>query len=337
MNSELVSPMVATGESHFCTLFDSVYLTRGIALYHSLRRGAVPANLVALCLDSKAHQVLECLALPGLSAVTVDQLEKREPRLREARLSRKPVEFYFTCKPVLTEIAAEMFPRARRITYLDSDLYYFEDPNAFEARHGRNSIALTSHRFSPGLEGRDCYGKFNAGWVSASCDPEGRRFVEWWRERCLEWCKLDVEEDRFADQKYLDRVPGLFSNVERIDSAGANLAPWNMRHVRIEATGDSLSVNGEPVSFFHFHGLRRMMAGVYDSGLGEYGVSLQDEVQRLIFRPYLEELGKARQLVARSTGTRLDRRPEYAPDNWMRRYKHMAALLFSNTWVSAWS
>ena len=233
-------------------------------------------------------------------------------------------------------LVAEKHPGARRITYLDSDLYYFSDPADFEQRHGRSSVALTPHRFPPGLEGRNRYGRYNAGWVSASRDAEGKRFVEWWRELCLDWCSLDVEEDRFGDQKYLDRVQGLFSNVESIDSPGANLAPWNIRDARLESRGAAVMVNGEPIWFFHFHGLRRMAGAVYDTGLLDYGVALREEVRSHVFRPYLAELGKAQRLAR----WELDRpgwvsRPEYSPDNPKRRYKHMLNLLLSNTWMLA--
>ena len=39
---------------------------------------------------------------------------------------------------------------------------------------------------------------------------EGIAALRWWRERCIEWCYDCVEGDRFADQRYLDRLPGMF-------------------------------------------------------------------------------------------------------------------------------
>ena len=78
-----------------------------------------------------------------------------------------------------------------------------------------------------------------------------------------------------------------------------------------------------------------MMAGTYDTGLLKYGVPLHEDVRRFFYLPYLEELKRARQFVASVTGAPLDSRPEYAPNNPVRRYLHMVRLLLTNTWIPA--
>jgi hypothetical protein len=71
------------------------------------------------------------------------------------------------------------------------------------------------------------FGIYNVGWVSVRRCEEGIKALRWWRERCIEWCHDFVDGDRFADQRYLDRLPGLFPHVHVIQHLGANLAPWN--------------------------------------------------------------------------------------------------------------
>lgn len=275
---------------HYCTLFDRNYITRGIALHSSLLRHRKDFRIVILCLDEITHELLGKLDLPGVVLVSLPSLEAFDPELLRAKQNRTTVEYYFTCKPVLMRFIVEKYKDASRITYLDSDLFYFSDPSLLESEYSDAAVALTPHRFPPRLSERNQFGRFNAGWVSAGCADEGRRFIDWWRARCLEWCLLEVQEDRFGDQKYLNQVPDLFSRVIVLENPGANLAPWNLdgRHVQRSAQG--VVVDGEPLVFFHFHGIRKVLWKLYDSGLLEYGLTLTPELLTNIFRPYVESI-----------------------------------------------
>lgn len=283
----------------YCTLFDRNYLTRGLALYGSLSRHCKNFRLVVLCLDETVPDILEALALQNLEVVRLSSLAESDPEVVRTRAQRAPVEFYFTCKPALMRFIAHRYPDARRITYHDSDLYYFSDPESLEREYPSDAIALTPHRFPPRLADRNQFGRFNAGWVSASCGAEGLRFIDWWRVRCIEWCRLELQGDRFADQKYLDRVPDLFSHVSILDHPGANLAPWNLEGADIRQSSDTVVVDGKPLVLFHFHGLRRVLHRIYDSGLHGYGVNLSPVVRRRIYRPYLSDLALAEHRVSR--------------------------------------
>ena len=50
------------------------------------------------------------------------------------------------------------------------------------------------------------YGKFNAGFVSFKCDYFGKKYSEWWKNKCIKSCKFDVTKRNkiFTDQGYLD-------------------------------------------------------------------------------------------------------------------------------------
>jgi len=283
----------------YCTLFDRNYLTRGLALYGSLSRHCREFRLVVLCLDEAVSDVLTALALQNVEVVPLSSLEDSDPELKRTRPQRLPVGYYFTCKPALMKFIAHRYPDARRITYHDSDLFYFSDPGFLEREHADDAIVLTPHRFPPRLADRIRFGRFNAGWVSASCGAEGRRFIDWWRARCMEWCRLEVQGDKFADQRYLDQVPELFPHVSILEHPGANLAPWNLDEVDIQQSGDSVAVDGKPLVLFHFHGLRRVLYRLYDSGLHGYGVNLSPLVRRSIYRPYLCDLALAERRVSR--------------------------------------
>lgn len=282
------------GMRQYCTLFDYNYIDRGLALYRSLLRHCGEFTLHVLCLDQATLQALSSLSLPRIVLIGVESLESWDPDLRTARGDRAPVEFYFTCKPVLLGYLLDRHPDISSIEYLDSDLYFFSDPETVEQEYAGSPIALSPHDFDAGNAIRLKYGKFNAGWVSVYGDGEGRRFIRWWRDRCIEWCRLTAEDTRFADQKYLDRVPGLFPRAVAVSHPGANLAPWNVGGRNVELSEQGVRVEGRPLVFFHFHGLKQMMFDVFESGLHDYGVGLSATIRTGIYRPYVGTLLECR-------------------------------------------
>jgi hypothetical protein len=279
---------------HYCTLFDRNYIDRGLALHRSLLRHCGEFTLHVLCLDSATQQALESLSLPGMTLISVESLESWDPELRAARKDRAPVEFYFTCKPVLLGYLLDRYPGSKRVEYLDSDLYFFREPEVAEREYAGSAVALSPHDLEARNADRRKYGEFNAGWVSVSGDGEGPQFVRWWRDRCMEWCRFVVEDHRFADQKYLDQVPGLFPRAVVVRHPGVNLAPWNIGGRHVELSEQGVRVEGCPLVIFHFHGVRQMMFDVFESGLHDYGVRLSAAVRTGIYRPYVGTLLECR-------------------------------------------
>ena len=43
---------------NFCTLFDSYYLDKGLALYHSLCKATDDFDLYVFCFDEKSYEIL---------------------------------------------------------------------------------------------------------------------------------------------------------------------------------------------------------------------------------------------------------------------------------------
>jgi hypothetical protein len=302
---------------HYCTLFDRNYLDRGLALHRSLARHCNDFRLHVLCLDAVTHDALAALALPGMHLVTLGELQAWDAALAAARQNRSAVEFYFTCKPVLLGYLFARQPSLARVEYLDSDLWFFSSPAEAEKSYAGSSVALSPHRFDERNAWRRRYGAFNAGWVSASSGDEGRRFVAWWRERCLERCSLVVEEDRFGDQKYLDQVGKLFPGAAEAD-ASINFGPWSLHGARVAREPAGVAVDGRPLVSFHFHGMRRMLFDVYETGLHHYGVELMPALSKGLYRPYIRELAACRRSLSalpRAIRDRLAEQP--AQPGWL--------------------
>jgi hypothetical protein len=156
---------------------------------------------------------------------------------------------------------------------------------------GQASIAITPHRFPPALKNAEAYGIYNVGLVYFRRDANGSACLQWWRERCLEWCYDYLEGDRFADQKYLNHWPTKFSNVKIIEHPGINLAPWNLSGYQLTLRNGKVYTDDHPVLLYHFHGLKQVSRRIYDPQLGRYFVKRRGILQHAIYLPYLRKLG----------------------------------------------
>lgn len=283
---------------HYCTYFDHRYLPLGLALHASLRRTCDAFTLWVLAFDEVAAEFLEASALPSLRVVRLSALETFDPELKAVEGTRSRVEYYFTCSPCLPRYLMDA-EGIGEVTYLDSDLWFFDSPEPlFDELHD-NSVAIVPHRFS-GRAARShaMYGQYNVGWLTFRNTPEGRACLEWWRAVCLEWCYDRVESQRYADQKYLDYFEERFDGVHAIAHPGANLAPWNVAAHNISQDDTGVCVDGSPLIFFHFQGFRCIAPGVYDSNLASYGASLTHALRHGVFEPYLHALNEAEAFVA---------------------------------------
>jgi hypothetical protein len=275
---------------HFCTYFDKNYLSRGLTLYESLRAHHPEFRLYVCCLDDETYDYLSRRALPGLVPVRLAELEAFDPQLLATRATRTRVEYFFTATPSWLRYVLQRFAEIDLVTYVDADLRFYASSEPLFAEMGGASIAIVEHGFPPELRRRNVYGRFNVGWLSFRRDEQGSACIAWWRERCIEWCYDRLEGDKFADQKYLDRWPELFSSLVVLRHKGVNVAPWNLKARRVRLEGARLCADGDALICFHFHGLKQALGRLYESGLREYRVKLDRGLRRALFDPYLLEL-----------------------------------------------
>lgn len=275
----------------YCTYFDHNYLARGIALYRSLQRHAPGARLWVLCLSEACYQTLDKLELPDLLPVRLADFEAADTEVAATRADRSMVEYYFTCTPAWMLFVQRREPDAEWVTYLDGDLYFFAPPTIVYDELQDAAVAIIPHRYTAKLAKLQKFGTYNVGWVGARNDRDGAAVIQWWREKCIEWCHDYVDGDRFADQGYLDSFPWLSSRVKVIENVGANLAPWNIGNYAIDFRGDQVLIDGAlPLIFFHFQGLRKGLRWFIFNSHRAYRAPFSSDVRNHIYRPYVDEL-----------------------------------------------
>lgn len=304
----------------FCTYFDHRYMPEGLALYRSLAALDLEFRLWVLCLDEQCAEALHKLALPHIRIVPLSDIENGDTALLAAKAERTRIEYIFTLTPSWPLYILNHHPEVECITYLDADLSFFADPAPLFEELGAGSIAIIAHRFSPQLKERENAGIYNVGWLTFKRDDNGLACLQWWRDRCLEWCRHVIEDGKYADQKYLDDWPTRFAGVVVLQHKGANLAPWNVGNYQLSLdrgpkNQSQVLVDGEPLLFYHFQGLEWLWPMVMDLFLHAYLVHPSAVLVRHIYAPYIALLGQTTREAARvlPAGTQLKRIEPPAP------------------------
>jgi len=254
---------------HFCTLFDSNYLLKGVAMLRTLRQYCPEAHVHVLCMDAQTREILALLDLPHVSCIALTEIEDDE--LLAVKPGRSLAEYCWTLSPCLPWFVLQRNPEIGFITYLDADLYFYSPVQPLFDEIGGASIAIIEHRFTPQLKHLEVNGRFCVEWVSFRRDAEGMACLARWREQCIEWCFHRLEEDRMGDQKYLDQWPGKYSGLHILQHPGAGIAPWNYSQYRFGQDGQgTITLDGAPLVFYHFHQFQLLSNGSFDRLSGAY-------------------------------------------------------------------
>src|SRR5258707_4329325 len=244
---------------HYCTYFDVNYLTRGLALHESLQKQSKEDfTLWVLCFDEATHDALTRMNLPEIKPVRLDEYERDDLALQNAKKNRTMVEYYWTCSRSLHLYLFRENSEIDEITYVDADLLFFSDPKPIFDAFGNGSILIIEHRFPAELKYLEVHGVFNVGLMIFRRDANGLAALNWWRDRCLQWCYARCEGGKYGDQKYLDDWPTRFSEGVVLQPQGAGVAPWNLSSFPVECFPAHATVDGEPLIFFHYHGYKRV-------------------------------------------------------------------------------
>jgi hypothetical protein len=301
---------------NFCTLFDSHYLVRGLAMYRSLLATRCDFHLYIFAFDELCQSTLYTLDLPRITVVPLADFENEH--ILAVKPTRTQGEYCWTCAShTIIHVLDTYYLSA--VTYLDADLYFYSDPAHLleEFIESGGSVLLTEHRFSPELIDDIKFGRYCVQFVTFLNDHKGRTALDWWAERCLEWCHARLENGKFGDQKYLDDWLDRFEGVYVSSNIGAGVANWNVQQYMLGGTAEQPHVDGIPIVFYHFHGVKLYGNGRYDLGYNPLG----SHVTNLIYRRYIEKLRDSEiEIIKIDPGFRSGRLKNRHPLVWLASY-----------------
>jgi hypothetical protein len=240
--------------NNFCTLFDSFYLLKGLAMYNSLARQNIPFHLYIFAFDDKSLDILQKLNLPNTTIISLSEFE--DEKLLAVKAGRTKGEY---CWTATTSTVLYCFKKysLTSCTYLDADIFFFNNPQVVLDQIGDKSFLITEHHYAKQYDQSALSGKYCVQFMTFKNDEFGLKILNWWRERCLEWCFAKRDGEKFGDQKYIDDCTERFSGVVESKYWGAGVAPWNtLRFEFFKQDGVIKIREGEEVFnlvFYHFH------------------------------------------------------------------------------------
>ncbi|WP_461207371.1 glycosyltransferase family protein [Clostridium sp. DL1XJH146] len=274
---------------NLCTLAGKGYLIKILTLYKSLKRNSKDFKLWICCMDEVVYGALSKIKLRNAEIYKLEEIETAE--LLNAKKDRTVSEYCWTLKAPMMEYLLDKH-QLDRIVYCDSDIYFFSNTSKIFQEWADKSVFLCPQRDRNSIEKK--YGIYQAGLIGFKNDIEGRKALEWWKNKCIEWCyKIeDTENERWADQKYLDKFPELFTDVLITNNLGINAAPWNLiynNNFNIENLNNSIYIEKNKLVAFHFACLSIFNKDEFDLwNLGR--LDIPSIIKKDIYAVYIKDL-----------------------------------------------
>lgn len=282
---------------NFCTLFDTNYLTRGLALYDSLQQTCPAFHLYVFAFDNNCYEYLKSRQYPHLTVISLQEFE--DPALLAVKPGRSIAEYCWTCTSSTILYCLQKFSLPS-CTYIDADMIFYHDPQVLFDEMAGNSVMISRHRYTKPYDLSVTHGIYCVQFMCFKNDERGLKALTWWRERCLEWCYARLEDGKFGDQKYLDDWTTRFEGVHVTQYAGEGLAPWNIQQYSVSMNQEQLTITTpsgrqHPVIFFHFHGVKFYT----DHKVSFCGplYEIDTPTKLLIYIPYIKRLAQIQQAL----------------------------------------
>jgi hypothetical protein len=263
-------------EVHVFTSAAFNYIPKVRMLFQSLRAHH-PEWQLHLALADEARPDIDLSQEPFDEVCTVADLDI--PDWRGWAFCHTIVELATAIKPFMLARLLKL-PGCKKVIYLDPDTVAFSRLDDILAALDESNIVLTPHQVTPErtlaavMDNEICslkHGVYNLGFVAVAATDVGHDFAQWWSQRIYHFCRADIPNGLFTDQRWIDLVPAFFTGVAIMRSSRHNVAPWNLttRTLSLSPSSQYL-VDGEPLGFYHFTGFdsgaHRIMAAKNGEG-----------------------------------------------------------------------
>lgn len=281
---------------HLFTCAACNYIPKVRLLFQSIRKYH-PDWLLHLALADELPEHIDISQEPFDHVWPVSKLDI--PHWRGWAFCHNIVELSTAIKPFAMLKLMEL-PGAQKIIYMDPDTVAFSKLDDILQALDESSLLLTPHLTEPEddiqavMDNEICslkHGIYNLGFIGVRIDEESKRFASWWANRLYHFCRADIKNGLFTDQRWIDLVPAFFEGVAIMRSPRHNVASWNLTHRQVSGDFETgFFVNGKPLGFYHFTG--------FDSGAHDImvmkNIGANDSVSMLLkwYKGRIQELGK---------------------------------------------
>ena len=268
------------------------YLSYARTLYSSLCEVEDDSDFLLIVCDDDTPENVERVEATGLPHVFLSKLPINNHRALAFKYD--VVELNTAIKPSVFLYLMEM--GYKKLIYLDPDIRVYSPLDLLWMELDSSESLVTPHENTPcmdGLRSSDIdflkNGVYNLGFIAFRASESTREFIGWWRERCLYYGFNDLAFGTFVDQKWVNFITCFLDDVKILKHAGCNVAYWNLHERQLARAGSGWSVNGVPLVFFHFSGVKADDSKTLSKHQNRHGVNGGD-VLGLLLSEYCEEL-----------------------------------------------
>lgn len=273
--------------NNFCTYFDFNYLDRAKVLFESIENTCEQLKIFCLCLDQQSFDEINENYGENFISISLHELEVFEPNLLSVKKERSKKEYIFTLSPVILLYILYKYD-IKEFTYVDADTYFFDSPKVVKMECGENDILITPHFFPDSLKNLEIHGVYNFGLMHVKNTANAHKALDWWKEKCLDWCFDKVEPGRYADQKYLDYLPDNFKKIKVSSNRGLNAGPWQIYKNNLSHKNGKYYINKTRLVHFHFHDIKYVSPYNVSIGFKKYDLTCKD----ILLDFYSQYIGK---------------------------------------------
>ena len=256
--------------THFYTSCTNNYLPLARTLAKSLKKFH-PSGYVHLVLCDSLLDSFDLDNEDFDNVITVEDLAI--PNLIPWLFKHSVIELCTAVKGRAAKFIMESYD-CENVIYFDPDIAIFSPLEELIGHFEQSDILITPHQlrpekiFSAIAENEISFlrhGTYNLGFMGAKNSPNGREFIDWWSDRCLDFCYAKTEYGLYTDQRWIDLVPAFFNGVNVLKNPGYNVANWNLSNRDVQGNiEEQVTVNGSPLCFYHFSGSQTIMPEKYD-------------------------------------------------------------------------
>lgn len=286
-----------------CTLYNSLYLDKGLVLYDSLCECAKDFKLYVLCMDDKCYEVLTDLKQEHHIPIRLSDFEEGDEALLTAKANRPMGEYCWTCSSSFIRFVLTHY-NEDSCTYIDADMYFYNDPQVLidEMIEARKSVMVVPHRFpEKKKELAQQVGTYCVEFNTFLNTPESIEVLEYWRGRCLECCSNLGDGVHWGDQKYLEELVDKFDCVRVCDNYGAGVAPWNIELYEMKDMNKLVFFRKNkvtvPLVFYHYQAISYISRNTINTSLQKGNRHIDYYLVDTLYVPYLLKLDEKKVFV----------------------------------------
>jgi SAM-dependent methyltransferase len=253
---------------NICTIIAKNYLAHARVLTASFQSHHPDGRCFVLVIDETEgyiHPTQEDFVLVRPADISL-------PEFDEMRGAYDVMELSTAVKPWLLRYMLAHHDDGSGVAYMDPDIQVISRMGELEAALRQHAVVLTPHVVTgmprdgkkPSETDILMAGVYNLGFIGLSNRDGAQLLLDWWSERLLTDCHVAPERGLFVDQRWIDFVPGLISDLKILRHPAYNVAYWNLPERDLELIDGEYRAGGQPLRFFHYSGYsperRRLMS-----------------------------------------------------------------------------